>query len=948
MCTVSAQSNVSDLLRRIKPIDWIANNWNARDSLYCYDAFYNWSFKLQDNLSQEYLKIKTPEGLNIKMHSRVANKLGPHIAFRWFGWGYDFNFLMKSEGKKRNEFTFTLNSQIFNIDVIKRRTGGDFKISSFKTAHGDATHLLQDPKIGDEVSQSLTGVNLNYFINHKRFSNTAAYANSSIQIRSVGSPVVGAGFTKSVTEIGFMDRLEAEAEGYIEEQTGGLSVTNKEEFMASLRNYANSPALSSAMALNFSPTPERIRINDYHLQGGYAYNWVLSRRLLFSATLLLSPSLKWVKTDYNGSVWTRFYDSTLRPYLYMTTEEAMKEMETDSRELAEDILNLFHWYKEGIETYMLDDYVKQYGYTSFEDYYSKTKEKTEHTKALSLNSMARASITYNFNRWFAGVSANYNRYWYKHKGQQLDNYYWNTALFVGYNFGRRSKFRYDSPLRHQFVYGALKTKQIQAINDTLVEANLDAPLTTNEKKHTTNYQRDIFKINIEGCDLVKGPDGDFGSFVIDEGYLTPRNDCDNVINKGKTYLIDENGELQIDCGHYSSYQAANWWKKQLNRTQTSRQFYPEQLQYVLRGTLKLHLRGRVFGKREPVSIEFSDFYLAHGKDGVSFFLFGGKHFESHSTHSLSYTLNKDSIDYRLYIEAGKHDRTCNISVSRVNPFNSKWMAQVPNSRKLSHMGIPGTHDSGTSDMPESDLYWSAHTQNFPVIDQTLDGIRCFDIRLKEDMHFGHTFKCRSTFTQTLQLWDDFLSKNPSEFLIILVGSDEGGNRWSETMKQNFQQLIDAYPHRFVEDFSPNSSIENFRGKILVIRRQEECPYGKLLTFQDNTVFQYDCFHVSDVYKEYKTKKKAALVEKHIRQSFEETDDNLLYITFNSVAWGPRHHSPYQYAYGGTRIRKPLNAALYETIELKDYAEFGVVMLDFYNNHGESSKLVDAIIQSNIH
>ncbi|MBP5522829.1 MAG: hypothetical protein J6X74_01225, partial [Bacteroidaceae bacterium] len=136
--------------------------------------------------------------------------------------------------------------------------------------------------------------------------------------------------------------------------------------------------------------------------------------------------------------------------------------------------------------------------------------------------------------------------------------------------------------------------------------------------------------------------------------------------------------------------------------------------------------------------------------------------------------------------------------------------------------------------------------------------------------------------------------------------------------------------------------------ILVIRRQEECPFGKLLKFTDNAVFEYNGFCVEDVYKEHKTYKKIGIVEQHIRDAYENEDPIKWYFTFNSIAWSPRRHNPYSYAWGGKakNIRKPMNKSLREIIELKNYNDFGVVFLDFYNDHGDNPHVVETIINSN--
>ena len=65
---------------------------------------------------------------------------------------------------------------------------------------------------------------------------------------------------------------------------------------------------------------------------------------------------------------------------------------------------------------------------------------------------------------------------------------------------------------------------------------------------------------------------------------------------------------------------------------------------------------------------------------------------------------------------------------------------------------------------------------------------------------------------------------------------------------------------------------------------------------------------------------------------------------------PRRHNPYSYAWGGKakNIRKPMNKNFREFIELKGYSNFGIVFLDFYNDHGDNPQIVESIIESNFH
>ncbi len=57
-------------------------------------------------------------------------------------------------------------------------------------------------------------------------------------------------------------------------------------------------------------------------------------------------------------------------------------------------------------------------------------------------------------------------------------------------------------------------------------------------------------------------------------------------------------------------------------------------------------------------------------------------------------------------------------------------------------------------------------------------------------------------------------------------------------------------------------------------------------------------------------------------------------------------SPQSLQLKAKNIRKPMNKSLREIIELKDYNDFGVVFLDFYNDHGDNPQIVETIINSN--
>ena len=178
------------------------------------------------------------------------------------------------------------------------------------------------------------------------------------------------------------------------------------------------------------------------------------------------------------------------------------------------------------------------------------------------------------------------------------------------------------------------------------------------------------------------------------------------------------------------------------------------LHYALRGKLTLYLRGRIFGTKQPVKVEIEDFCINHGKETKSFFQVGIKSFKSKSAYSIEGSIVANGHPCRIYIEQKNSGKKTNMYVSRIYTANANWMAQINDSCPISTISMPGTHDAGTSTIPEQPaaLFRASHTQNFSVPSQLADGIRAFDIRLKRNLKYGHTLTCRDSFDSTMVAW----------------------------------------------------------------------------------------------------------------------------------------------------------------------------------------------------
>ncbi len=431
------------------PLKWFSDNWVGYDSAYSVSAFYNWTFMLQNTSSQEWLTMSSSDGMHVDMRSNLSNYFGPYFGYRWLIYGYtvDLSSLGKPS-KRKNEFTLSINSNLVNVDLIYRRTGGDFNIrdlyfDSPELGKIDMTDFAQEYDLGDYVKNNLTGVNISYFLNHRRYSNPAAFSNGAIQFRSAGSPIVGLGYTHQKIESDvshiftsgalqmmavnmlanpsawdylneFADKdFDAMSDEEVEKEALKF-IDNGWEYMKDDNSFDH---MTRAFLLNQIPTVTRI--DDWHLQFGYAYNHVFSRRLLLGVSAVAAPGLKRIQTNNEGSV---AYD------------------------YAEDFSRLLKKY-EGVDR-SPEDFRIKYDKTDF-----------------NLNFFMRASLTFNYNHWLAGINASFSNYHYRHHGLTVKNTFGSVSLYVGYLFGLKKEFRRGGDLRRKFIETALPTYRQQELSE---------------------------------------------------------------------------------------------------------------------------------------------------------------------------------------------------------------------------------------------------------------------------------------------------------------------------------------------------------------------------------------------------------------------------------------------------------------------------------------------------
>lgn len=269
--------------------DWWINRikthtYNIKDSTVVYPGFvkfcvkvYNWADSFFNTYDPEYVEstgkkwkalvkmsnwtdsyAMTLGKTHIRMLSNVYSNVGPVVSFMAVSISYEANLnrLISHLPARQKRWEFNFSTSLFwvnayyssNKDGTVIRDFGDYKAKE---------GLWINQKFSDLQLRSY-GVDVYYFVNHKRYSQGAAYNFSKYQKKSQGSLLIGASMSHQYIDLDFSSLPGA--------------------LLAEL-------PYGSLMHYNFT-------YNDYCLMLGYAYNWVLGRHWLWNITNLPSMGIK--------------------------------------------------------------------------------------------------------------------------------------------------------------------------------------------------------------------------------------------------------------------------------------------------------------------------------------------------------------------------------------------------------------------------------------------------------------------------------------------------------------------------------------------------------------------------------------------------------------------------------------------------------------------------------
>lgn len=273
----STKSSFEKLEGRLNPID----------TNYIEPQRYDFTVMLQNSNSYEVYRLSNHSGQHITFAPKPSIKIGPFFGWRWAFLGYTIDVRhmdLSHSNRTKKEYDVSIYSSMLGIDIYYRKTGNDYRIRNISLDGDIDTSPMKNVEFGGLMS-SIKGADAYFIFNHRKFSYPAAFSQSTIQRRSAGSVLLGAGYTEHALSVDWEKLNEL-----IGEKLG------KE-------------ALEAMVDANL--VSQKVRYRNFSLSSGYAYNWVFARNWLAATSLSLSLAYKHTSGDLQDNKF-RLQDFTIK------------------------------------------------------------------------------------------------------------------------------------------------------------------------------------------------------------------------------------------------------------------------------------------------------------------------------------------------------------------------------------------------------------------------------------------------------------------------------------------------------------------------------------------------------------------------------------------------------------------------------------------------------------
>ncbi len=260
--------------RRLSLVRRIIRGFDRLDTNYIEPQHYVFTMMLQFTHTYDRYRLRGSgdDAQSLTFAPDMNLRVGPYMGWKWFFAGYTFRLGNINLNDVKQEFDLSIYSSQIGVDLFYRRTGNNYKIRNAHLSSQRLDAALEGTPFSG-LKAGITGLNLYYIFNHGRFSYPAAFAQSTIQKVSCGSPMAGIGYTRH-----------------------SLSLDH-----SSLQQLVDSRMGSDAVPLDSGLMFRSVKYDDYSLSGGYAYNWVFHKHWLFAASGQVAVAYKHSVGDVVGN-----------------------------------------------------------------------------------------------------------------------------------------------------------------------------------------------------------------------------------------------------------------------------------------------------------------------------------------------------------------------------------------------------------------------------------------------------------------------------------------------------------------------------------------------------------------------------------------------------------------------------------------------------------------------
>ena len=236
------------------------------DTTYIEPQRFDFTAMIQNTNSYEVYRVNTESGQSYTFAPEPSIRIGPYFGWRWafFGYTLDVRNIHVSDGKTTSkQYDMSLYTSMLGFDFYYRDVGDDFKLRDVDLGPGIDVSPLEGLEFKG-VKSTVKGINMYYVFNHRKFSYPAAFAQSTVQRRSAGTPIAGISYTRHKLSVDF-ERLDQ----FFKEHIPDIEVPID-------------------TALRFGT----VKYTDIAFTGGYAYNWVFAKDWLLATSLSVGLGYK--------------------------------------------------------------------------------------------------------------------------------------------------------------------------------------------------------------------------------------------------------------------------------------------------------------------------------------------------------------------------------------------------------------------------------------------------------------------------------------------------------------------------------------------------------------------------------------------------------------------------------------------------------------------------------